>query len=166
MKGPNRSSGPTPWVEKGVRVPDEDLREYRAEARSTDVFGRVLCNAREQHFVIDGPIWNGCPGEALTPGEAFLAGVAGCGVELIQVIAADDGLAVGTVEVSIHGIVDREHPVREDLTVFNRVRMRFRIEGVSDEQGASLVERVGRRCPLYGSVAASAGEFELEVQAS
>jgi uncharacterized OsmC-like protein len=147
-------------------VTEGDLREYRAEAHSTDVFGRVLCNAREQHFVIDGPIWNGCPGEALTPGEAFLAGVAGCGVELIQVIAADDGLAIGTVEVSIHGIVDREHPVREDLTVFNRVRMRFEIERVSQEQAASLVERVARRCPLYGSVAASASEFEVEVHAS
>jgi uncharacterized OsmC-like protein len=147
-------------------VTQGDLREYRAEAHSTDVLGRVLCYAREQHFVIDGPIWNGCPGEALTPGEAFLAGVAGCGVELIQVIAADDGLAVGTVEVSIDGIVDREHPVREDLTVFNRVRMRFKIEGVSEEQAASLAERVGRRCPLYGSVADSVGEFEVEVQAS
>jgi len=148
-----------------VGVTDGDLREYRAEARSTDVFGRVLCNAREQHFVIDGPVWNGCPGEALTPGEAFLAGVAGCGVELVQVIAAEDGLAVGAVEVSIHGVVDRERPVRDDMTVFNRVRMRFRIEGVSEEQAASLAERVARRCPLYGSVAASAGELDVEVQA-
>ena len=146
-------------------VTDGDLREYRAEARSTDVFGRVLCNAREQHFVIDGPVWNGCPGEALTPGEAFLAGVAGCGVELVQVIAAEDGLAVGAVEVSIHGVVDRERPVRDDMTVFNRVRMRFRIEGVSEEHAASLAERVARRCPLYGSVAASAGELDVEVQA-
>ena len=140
-----------------------DLREYRAKAQSTGVFGRVLCNAREQHFVIDGPVWNGCPGEALTPGEAFLAGIAACGVELIQVIAAEDELALGTVEVSIHGIVDREHPVRDDLTVFNRVRMRFELEGVSEDQAASLVERMGRRCPLYGSVAASAGEFDVEV---
>ena len=144
-------------------VTEGDLREYRAEARSTDVFGRVLCHAREQHFVIDGPIWNGCPGEALTPGEAFLAAVAACGVELVQVIAGEDGLAVGTVEVSIHGVVDRERPVREDLTVFNRVRMRFAIEGVSEAQAASLAQGVARRCPLYGSVAASAGEFEVEV---
>jgi uncharacterized OsmC-like protein len=147
-------------------VTQGDLREYRAKAHSTDVFGRVLCNAREQHFVIDGPIWNGCPGEALTPGEAFLAGIAACGVELIQVIAAADELAIGTIAVSIHGIVDREHPVREDVTVFNRVRMRFEIEGVSEEQAASLVERMGRRCPLYGSVAASAGELDVEVEAS
>ena len=141
-----------------------DVREYRAAARSTDAFGRVLCNAREQHFVIDGPVWNGCPGEALTPGEAFLAGVAACGVELAQVIAAEDGLEVGNVHVEIDGIVVREQPVREDLTVFNRVRMRFAIEGVSQEQAASLVERVGRRCPLYGSVAASAGEFRVDVE--
>jgi uncharacterized OsmC-like protein len=142
---------------------DGDLREYRAEARSTDAFGRVLCNARDHHFVIDGPVWNGCPGEALTPGEAFLAGVAACGVELIEVIAADDGTPVDKVEVSIRGVVDREHPVRDDLTVFNRIRMRFQIAGVGDEQAASLVERVGRRCPLYGSVAASAGELEVEI---
>jgi uncharacterized OsmC-like protein len=149
-----------------VGVTEGSLREYRAEARSTDVFGRVLCNAREQHFVIDGPVWNGCPGEALTPGEAFLAGVAACGVELAQVIAAEDGLALGAVSVGIEGVVDREHPVREDLTVFNRVRMHFTVEGVSDEQAKSVVERVAQRCPLYGSVAASAGEFDVEIQAS
>ena len=143
---------------------DGDLREYRAEARSTDVFGRVLCDAREQHFVIDGPVWNGCPGEALTPGEAFLAGVAACGVELVQVIAAEDGLAVGPVRVSIDGVLDRERPVREDFTVFNRVRMRFEIAGVSDDQAAGLADRVGRRCPLYGSIAVSAGEFAVEVR--
>ena len=141
-----------------------DLREYAADARSTDVFGRVLCNAREQHFVIDGPVWNGCPGEAVTPGEAFLAAVAACGVELAQVIAREDGLALGNVEVSIHATVDREHPVREDMTVFNRVRLSFQFEGVSDEQAASLAEGVGRRCPLYGSVAASAGLFDVEAR--
>ena len=38
---------------------DGDLREYRARAHSTDIFGRVPCSTREQHFVIDGPVWNG-----------------------------------------------------------------------------------------------------------
>ena len=142
-----------------------EVREYRAEARSTDVFGRVLCAAREQHFVIDGPVWNGCPGEALTPGEAFLAGVAACGVELVEVFAAEEGLELGRVAVRIEGVVDREHPVRDDLTVFNRVRMGFDVRGVSDEQAAGLVERVARRCPLYGSVAASAAAFEVDVRA-
>jgi uncharacterized OsmC-like protein len=146
-------------------VSDGTLREYRASARSTDVFGRVLCDAREQHFVIDGPVWNDCPGEALTPGEAFLAGVASCGVELVEVIARDDAIEVGGVAVEVHGVVDMERPVREDLTVFNRVQMRFEVEGSTQKQAESLVDRVARRCPLYGSVAASAGALEIEVLA-
>lgn len=143
-----------------------DVREYKARARSTDAFGRVLCQARTHHFVIDGPVWNGCPGEALTPGEAFVAAVAACGVELVEVIAADERIEVGAIEVDIDGVVDRERPVREDVTVFNRVRMRFAIAGVSQEQAAGLVERVAQRCPLYGSIAASAGELDVEVNAS
>lgn len=140
------------------------VREYRAEARSTDVFGRVLCSAREHHFVIDGPVWNGCPGEELTPGEAFLASVAACGVELVEAIALDDGLELAKVAASIHGTVDRENPVREDVTVFNRVHLRFELAGVTAEEAESLVERFGRRCPLYGSVAASAGELAVDVK--
>ncbi|HEV2786597.1 MAG TPA: OsmC family protein [Solirubrobacteraceae bacterium] len=143
-----------------------EVRNYNARARSTDVFGRVLCNAREQHFVIDGPSWNGCPAEALTPGEAFLAAIAACGVELVQVLAAADGLEVGPVDVSIHGVVEPDDPVRDDMTVFNRVRMTFAIAGVSEAQAQGLVDGVARRCPLYGSVAASARELEVEVRAS
>ena len=140
-------------------------REYSAGARSSDVFGRVICSAREQHFVIDGPTWNGCPGEALTPGEALLAGVAACGVELVQVIAREDGTDVGEVRVSIHGVVEPDQPVRDDLTVFNRVDMHFRVGGVDRERAQELVDRMTRRCPLYGSVAASAGEVGVEVEA-
>jgi uncharacterized OsmC-like protein len=142
-----------------------DIREYSADARSTDVFGRVLCDAREQHFIIDGPVWNGCPGEALTPGEAFLAGVASCGVELLQVIARADGIEPGRVAVAIRGILDRANPVRSDVTVFNRVELTFDVAGVTQEQAESLVERVGERCPLYGCVAASVGELAVTVRA-
>ena len=38
-----------------------DIRQYEARAVSTDTFGRVLCSARNHHFVIDGPEQNGCP---------------------------------------------------------------------------------------------------------
>jgi uncharacterized OsmC-like protein len=144
---------------------DQEVREYRAEARSTDAFGRVLCNAREHHFVIDGPVWNGCPGEALTPGEAFMAAVAACGVELVEVIAEDQALEVGTVQVRIQGVVDKGNPVREDVTVFNRVRIDYEIRGVSEEQAAGLVKGVKARCPLYGAVAASTPDMEVEVRA-
>jgi len=113
---------------------------YEVAARSTDVFGRVLCAAREHHFVIDGPVHNGAPGEELTPSEAFLAGVAACAVELIQALARDADAPLRSVGASIEGELDRDHPVRADVTVFNRVRLHLRLEGVETDEADRLVE--------------------------
>jgi uncharacterized OsmC-like protein len=118
-----------------------EIRRYVVDGRSTDTFGRVLCSSREHHFVVDGPVQNGCPGEELTPAELFLAGVASCGVELLQVVARAEDLPLGRVRTEITGEIDRERPVRDDLTVFNRVRMSFELEGVTREQGELLIER-------------------------
>ena len=117
-----------------------EVRGYTVQARSTETFGRVLCATRNHHFVVDGPVQNGCPGEAVTPAELFLAGIAACGVELVQVIGREQGLAPG-VRVEIEGAVDRANPVRKDVTVFNYVRLRFALDGVSRAQGENLVER-------------------------
>ncbi len=116
------------------------IRHYEAHAESTAVFGRVLCSCRTHHFVSDGPIQNGCPGEALTPGELFLAGIAGCGVELLQVLARQEQVPLARVRVTIQGMVDREKPVRSDVTVFNSVRLHFGLRGVTDEQAADLLQ--------------------------
>lgn len=121
-------------------VTGADRRRYEAEARSTETFGRVLCSSRNHHFVVDGPVQNGCPGEELTPGELFLAGVASCGVELLQVLAREQELPLRGVGVAIAGEIDRANPVRPDVSLFNTVRLEFRLEGVSEEQGAELVE--------------------------
>jgi uncharacterized OsmC-like protein len=122
-----------------------DVRRYSAQARSTETFGRVLCSARTQHFVADGPVQNGCPGEALSPGELFLAGVASCGVELVQVIAAEQNVPVRAVSATIEGVMDRGQPVRSELTLFNTVRLQFHLEGVTEEQGTRLIETFKRR---------------------
>ena len=116
-----------------------DVREYSAEARSMGTFGRVLVSARDQHLVVDGPVQNGCPGEAITPGELFLAAVASCGVELIQVIARERGTELNEVHARIVGTIDRSRPVRSDLTVFNSVRLELELAGVGDEEAAALV---------------------------
>jgi uncharacterized OsmC-like protein len=84
------------------------IREVTVSGRSTDVFGRVLCQARTHHFIVDGPVQNGCPGEELTPPEIFFASVAACGVELCQVIAREDGLPVRSMPRS--GKIDRGNP--------------------------------------------------------
>ncbi|MEX0675024.1 MAG: OsmC family protein [Gaiellaceae bacterium] len=114
---------------------------YDVDARSTDVFGRVLCSTRDHHFVIDGPAQNGCPGEEVTPAEAFLAGVAACSVELIQVFAREEGLPLRAVRAAIEGELDRDNPVRPDVTVFNRVRLQVQLEGVERDEAERLVER-------------------------
>jgi uncharacterized OsmC-like protein len=122
-----------------------DIRSYTVKARSTDTFGRVLCAARNHHFIVDGPVQNGCPGEAINPGELFLAGVAACGVELVQVLAKDQQVALKSIAVEIEGSMDRSKPVREDVTVFNAVKLDFRIGGVSEAQAQDLVDRFKRR---------------------
>jgi uncharacterized OsmC-like protein len=122
-----------------------DIREYAVDAASTATFGRVLCSARNHHFVIDGPVQNGCPGEEVTPVEAFLSSVAACGVELTQVIARELGLPVPATRVRIEGKIDRSKPVRPDATVFNEVRLAFSVRGVTKEQAKDLVDRFKKR---------------------
>jgi uncharacterized OsmC-like protein len=117
-----------------------EVRSYTVHARSTDTFGRVLCNTRNHHFIVDGPVQNGCPGEAITPAELFLASIAACGVELVQVIGREQQLAP-RIGVEIEGAIDRANPVRKDLTVFNTVRLRFDLKGVTRAQGNDLIER-------------------------
>lgn len=117
-----------------------DIRRYEVEARSTDTFGRVLCGCRNHHFVADGPVQNGCPGEAVTPAELFLSGVAACGVELLQVIGRERGIPLESARVTITGEMDRANPVRPDVALFNTVRLRFDLQGVSPEHGGELVE--------------------------
>lgn len=121
------------------------IREYRVDARSTDVFGRVLCSARDHHFVVDGPVQNGCPGEELTPPELFLSAVAACGVELVHVVARDQNAKIGKVALAVHGTVDRGNQARTDVTVFNAVRLVFVLSGTDGATATQLVEGFKRR---------------------
>jgi uncharacterized OsmC-like protein len=122
-----------------------DVRRYQTRAQSTDTFGRVLCSARDQHLVVDGPVQNGCPGEAITPAELFLSGVAACGVELMQVLAQQQSVPLRSVKVAIEATQDPNTPVRTDVNLFNAVRVAFELGGVSEEQGKDLVDRFKRR---------------------
>ena len=128
-----------------MTTPAPAPREYAVDARSTSTFGRVLCSARTHHFIIDGPVANGCPGEELTPPEAFLSGVAACGVELVQVIAREQSVPVGDVAVRIHAVVDRSRPVRPDVTLFNTVRLRFTLSGVPRDRASGLIDQFKKR---------------------
>src|SRR5918912_581371 len=121
------------------------VRQYEIQAHSTDTFGRVLCSAGTHHFVVDGPTSNGCPGEAITPGELFLAGVATCAVELVQVLARAQQVPLQAISATISGVLDSSKPVRPDVTLFNAIRLHFHLKGVTQEQGSQLVQAFKRR---------------------
>ena len=120
---------------------DADIRQYEAQAASTDTFGRVMCTVRNHHYVIDGPQQNGCPGEEVTPGELFLSAVASCGVELVQVLAKSEEIPLQAIEVAITGSMDRSKPVRSDVSLFNSVSLRFQMRGIDDADARKLVEK-------------------------
>src|SRR4051812_49889666 len=96
---------PSQYTFTTMTTPATTLREYDVAARSTDIFGRVLCSARDHHYIVDGPIQNDCPGEEITPAEAFLSGVAACGVELMHVIAKGENIPLQRVAMNIHAAV-------------------------------------------------------------
>jgi uncharacterized OsmC-like protein len=128
-----------------MTAPVSTLRTYDVAARSTDVFGRVLCSARDHHFIVDGPVQNGCPGEEITPIEQFLSSIAACGVELVHVIARDTNVPLDRVAIRIHGEVDRSKQSRTDLTTLNTVQLDFTLWGTDGAQAAALVEGFKRR---------------------
>ena len=117
------------------------VRRFEVAAASSGIFGRVLCSARHHHFVVDGPVQNGCPGEALTPPELFLSSIAACGVELIEVFARQDGIPLRRVAVAGRGTLDRSDQARSDVTLMNTVSLEFTLAGVDQAQAAELVAR-------------------------
>ena len=71
-----------------MTTPSAPPRRYEARATTSDRFGRVAATVRGHVLVVDGPVRNGAPGEAPTPGELVLAAVASCAAEVLQVLAA------------------------------------------------------------------------------
>jgi uncharacterized OsmC-like protein len=122
-----------------------ETRRYQTRARSTETFGRVLVSARDQHLIVDGPVQNGCPGEAITPAELFLSGVAACGVELIQVLAKQQNVPLRSIAAAIEATQDPSAPVRPDVNLFNTVHVNLELGGVTQEQAQDLVDRFKRR---------------------
>jgi uncharacterized OsmC-like protein len=125
--------------------PSPTLREFDVTARSTHTFGRIEVNARNHHFIVDGPAYNKCPGEELTPPEVFLASIAACGVELVEVIAKETDVPFTRASAKITGKVDRNQQTRPDVTVWNSIAIDFEIAGMSGAQAAALVEAFKRR---------------------
>jgi uncharacterized OsmC-like protein len=136
-------------------------RHYDIAARSTDIFGRVMCSARDHHYIVDGPVQNDCPGEAITPSEVFLSGVAACGVELMHFIAKSDDIPLQKVLINIRGTIDKANQPRAGVTTFNSVAIDVTLWGVTDAQAKSVVDGFKARCPLYGTVSVAIPDVQV-----
>ncbi|MBA2448849.1 MAG: OsmC family protein [Chloroflexi bacterium] len=105
---------------------------YSVRSRSTDVPGRTLNQARANHWVIDSPSG---PNEAVTTGESFMAGIAACGVTLIELHAQQKGLPFGSLEVQIEGV-----RTEASMPDFATIDLQFQFAGISQEQAAYYVD--------------------------
>lgn len=110
----------------------DELLVTAVYSRTSGVRGRSLNSARKHHFVIDG---SGDPAEEITPGEAFLSGISACGVLMVERVAAERGVPLRVAEAWIDGM---RRP--SDTSRYERIDLRFRLDGPTREQAEALVE--------------------------
>ncbi|MGH7331572.1 MAG: OsmC family protein [Candidatus Rokuibacteriota bacterium] len=100
---------------------------------SSGTLGRAVSQARDARLVLDSS--SRPQPDALTNSEAFLAGIASCGVTLIEMHAQETGVPLQRMSVTIEGTRTAADPAR-----FASVAMRFELAGVSQAQAEQLVE--------------------------
>ena len=123
----------------------EIRNRYTVRSQTTDLPGRTLNHARTNHWIIDSPSG---PNESTTTGESFFAGMAACGVSLVELYAQRNSIAFGTLSVSIDAVRTDEH-----WPDFAWIDVHFTYTGVTDEVAANLTEVWKENCPLYRAVA-------------
>jgi uncharacterized OsmC-like protein len=116
-------------------VTSDDLVINRVHSASTQTPGRSINEVRQHRFAIDEPTHLGGPGEEITPADAFVSGVAACGVLLVQGRARDTGTNLQKIDVDLEAV---RH--RSDTSIFQRIDMTFRLAGPSKEEAVALVE--------------------------
>jgi uncharacterized OsmC-like protein len=115
---------------------NEERLVTHVRSQSIGIHGRCVNTARHHHFIIDEPAYGGGPGEALTPAEAFLAGVSGCAVLLVESFARASNYPLTRASASIEGI-----RLKTDPANFRQVVLKLELGGVDSKQAADLVDR-------------------------
>jgi uncharacterized OsmC-like protein len=113
----------------------DELVINQVHSASTEIPGRSVNEVRRHRFVIDEPTHLGGPGEEMTPADAFVSGVAACGVLMVQGRARDTGVRLDSIEVDLEAVRQRS-----DTSVFQSIEMRFRLAGPTQDEAAALVE--------------------------
>jgi len=115
-----------------------DTKVETVRSSSSGVIGRAQSVARGQRLVLDSS--SRPQPDALTNSEAFLAGIASCGVTLIEQHAKERGVPVKRLEVTIEGVRSAAAPTR-----FESISMHFTVAGVDQTGAERLVETYRER---------------------
>ena len=107
---------------------------YQVRSYSSGTLGRAICNARNHHFVADGP-----DGDELGASELFLSGIGACAVNMVERVAKDEEIPVDWMDVSVAAYRDPDK-VPGKISVYDDVRVHLQIWGVDDTQGQHLVD--------------------------
>lgn len=110
---------------------NDELLVTAVHSRTSGVRGRSLNDARKHHFVVDA---SGEAAEEITPGEVFLSGLSACGVLMLERVAAEREMPLAVAEAWIEGLRRRSDP-----TWYERVTLRFHLDGPTREQAEELV---------------------------
>ena len=107
---------------------------YQARCYSAGIAGRSICNARNHHWVAENT-----GGDAVGAGELFCASIAACAVNMVETIASKEKRALGGMEVSVAAYRDFDKPAGA-LSLYDAVRIKFEMWGVSDDDARYLVK--------------------------
>ncbi|HEY8801769.1 MAG TPA: OsmC family protein [Candidatus Dormibacteraeota bacterium] len=104
------------------------------QSRTTATPGRSISEVRANELIIDEPTHLGGPGERMTPAEAFLSGIAACGVLLVEGRARATGAPLNGVQATIEAVRERR-----DTSVFQKIGIAFVVAGPKQAQAEALV---------------------------
>lgn len=104
----------------------------RVRSYSSGLVGRSLNTVGHHHFVIDSP----SIAEEITSGDAFLAGISSCGVNLVERAARELAIPIQRMEVMIEGRRARQAPAD-----FAGIDLQFSFVGPTAAQAEQLVGR-------------------------
>ena len=107
---------------------------YQANCYSIGTVGRSVCNARNHHWVAENT-----GGDAVGAGEMFCASIAACAVNMVETIASTEQRALDSMKVNVAAYRDFDKPAG-DISVYDQVRVYFRMWGVSDDDARFLVK--------------------------
>ncbi|MBY5991846.1 OsmC family protein [Ferrimonas balearica] len=127
-------------------------KQYKITSRMTDGW-KVTAQVRKHTLVIDQPSGGD---EGANPLETFLFSLAGCLSAIAKMVAREQGITLGGIEVEITGVLNPAGLTgkpTEDPVGFKSIDALARIDApLSDEEKQAFFDLVCHRCPIHDNL--------------